>query len=239
MTTSVMTTSVFIHGDNLIASRNALHQEIAKARSQGTEEVIRLSGEDMVMTDLLQAVEAKSLFGAVKLVIIENLLARKSSKEKDRLLQYLKTTSLQTPLIFWEAKSVTSSQLKALPKNLHIQFYKVSPKIFSFLDALAPGNFKEILRLYHQCLESETPEMVFYMLTRRVSQLLMSVLPAQTGNPDAADWQMRRLVGQSKKFSGERLMAIHEMLYSVDRSIKTGKNFLPLGSLLDLVICEI
>jgi len=234
-----MTTSIFIHGDNRIASRNALHQEIAKARSQGIEEVIRLSGEEMVMTDLLQAVETKSLFGAVKLVVIENLLVRRPSKEKDRLLDYLKTTSLQTPLIFWEAKSATSSQLKNLPKNLRVILFKVSPKIFAFLDALSPGNFKTILRLYHQCLESETPEMVFYMLTRRVSQLLMAVLPVQTGNPDAADWQMRRLVGQSKKFTGERLMAIHEMLYSVDRSIKTGKNVLPLGSLLDLVICEI
>ena len=239
MTTSVMTTSVFIHGDNRIASRNALHQEIAKARSQGTEEVIRLSGEEMVMTDLLQAVETKSLFGDKKLVVIENLLGRRPSKEKDGLIQYLKSTNLQTPIIFWEPKSATSSQLKNLPKNLHIMLFKISPKIFAFLDALSPGNFKEILKLYHQCLESETPEMVFYMLTRRVSQLLMAVLPAQTGNPDAADWQMRRLVGQGKKFTKESLIVIHEKLYAVDRSIKTGKNFLSLGSLLDLVICEI
>ena len=234
-----MTTSIFIHGDNRIASRNALNQEIAKSRSQGTEEVIRLSGEEMVLTDLIQAVEAKSLFPGNKLVVIENLLGRRPSKEKDRLLDYLKTTSLQTPIIFWEPKSATVAQLKALPKNLREMLFKVSPKIFAFLDALSPGNFKTMLRLYHQCLESETPEMVFYMMTRRISQLLMSVLPAQTGNPDASDWQMRRLVGQSKKFTKESLMAIHEKLFAVDRSIKTGKNFLPLGSLLDLVIYEI
>ena len=77
------------HGDNSEPSRKSFIELIAKLKVNGANEVVRLNGDDLVKSDLIQALESQSLFGGDRIVAIEGLLSRRPSKEKDSLLSYL------------------------------------------------------------------------------------------------------------------------------------------------------
>lgn len=227
------------HGDNLVASRNTLNNFIKKEKSQGIVDIVRLNGEAIELVDLTQAMESRSLFGSNRLIIIENLLSRKPSKIKDALLDYLNTTKTTASIFLWEKKAATATLIKKLPSSTRIQAFKISPKIFAFLDSLAPGNTKQMFLLMHECIKQENPEMVFYMLARRVSHLIIASDSGLEGLNTMHNWQKQRLTAQAKKFTLPQLIKLHENLYNTDKGVKTGRNILPLASMLDLVIAEI
>lgn len=77
------------HGDNIEASRKSFIEAIAKLKAGGANEVVRLNGAEIVLSDLIQALESQSLFGGDRVVAIEGLFSRRLSKEKDSLIGYL------------------------------------------------------------------------------------------------------------------------------------------------------
>lgn len=228
-----------LHGDNLVASRNTLNKEIAAAKTSGTAEIIRLDGESLQLTDLIEAIETNSLFGQEKLVVVENLLSRKQQKAKQALFSYLAALKSTVPIILWEKKPLTQAQLKNLPAFARVQLFRLSPKIFALLDSISPGNQKRMLVLLKQCVEEESPELVFFMLARRVRQLIIASEGIRDGSTGLAPWQKQRISTQAKKFEPRQLYRLHEMLYRADKSIKTGRNILSLPSMLDLTLAEI
>lgn len=228
-----------IHGDNLVASRNLLNEKIRQAKAKGIKDVVRLDGEKIDVTDLKQALESSSLFASDRLVIIENLFTRKQSKLKADLINNLLETDPKSELVIWESKAVSPAQLKKLPPSAKIHFLKIGPKIFQFLDSIAPGNHREMLLLMHGCITQESEEMVFYMLVRRVSVLIIAVDLGKNGLDGMQGWQKDRLIRQANRFSLPQLLSLHERLYETDKKIKTGRNILPLSSLLDLIIADI
>ena len=85
--------SIF-HGENTLASRNALNLEVDKFRRENPGgEIVRLNGDKLTETELVEAVEAASFFSASRLVVIEGLLVRRPSREKQRLIDFLKGLS--------------------------------------------------------------------------------------------------------------------------------------------------
>ena len=230
---------ILFHGDNLVASRNALTTTIEETKKRGVTDIVRLNGEKVELVDLKQALESHSRFSTERLIVIENLLARKRSKAKDELTDFLKTADTTKNVLLWERKPATPSQIKKLPGTAKIQVFKIGPKIFKFLDAVAPKNTKHMLLSMHECIKQESPEMVFYMLSRRIAKLTIACDLGIKGLNGMQDWQKTRILRQAKRFRLPQLLSLHEKLYETDKSIKTGRNVLPLSSMLDLIIAEI
>ncbi len=228
---------LLIHGNNQPAGRDFLQQLIVSAK-QKNQELIRLNGEKCNLTDIIQALEAGSLFGQDKLVIIESLLSRISSREKDTIITYLAHTSDLPLLILLENKIITLSQSKKLGPKLTTRLFKIPLQLFYWLDNLVPGNQKLGLSLLHS-LKTEAPELIFYMLGRRCSQLLIAREMGKPGLTKMAPWQQSKLVNQSKKFTTFQLLNLHQRLLNIDTEIKTGRSPMSIDWHLDLLLAHL
>lgn len=228
-----------IHGDHIVASRSALKESVEKAGRSGIKDIVRLDGEKVSLSELKQALESESLFGSNRLVIIENVLTRVRSKAKEELQRYLSSESPKGEVILWERKELTPAQLRLLNKTATVRLFKLSKAIFRFLDSITPRNTGQLLGYYHETLKQNAPELVFYMLSRRIANLLLA---ADNGGKELhamQKWQRQGLLSQAKKFTPEDLLMLHERLYRTDVAVKTGKTILPLSSMLDLILSEI
>ena len=205
--------NLIFHGDHTSASRQALNQAI---KAEQGREMIKLDGSKTSDTDLHQALESQSLFGQEKLVVIDKLPV----KFIDILTQY----QGNTPIFIWHDKTLTPTQLKKL-NNFKSQLFKIPAAIFNFLDQLNISTF-------HQSLTTDAPEQIFYMLHRRMAQLIQAKDSPQ--ELKLADWQKSRLISQAKRFTLDQLLKLHSQLLDIDIALKTGKNFLPLDRTLEL-----
>ncbi len=227
----------FLHGDNQVSSRNKLTDLTTQAR-EDNKEIIQLDGFKMNLNQLIQALEASSLFGQEKLVIIENLFSRQKSQEKENLIQYFKKESITPDLILWEKKEIPGTTARWLPKDWQYQVFKTPVVIFKFLDSFKSHNQKQMLTLLHQCIRADSAEMVFYMLARRIRELIIAF---DLGKPGlkGAPWQIGKLVHQAKNFTLEQLKEVYARLLNIDIDIKTGRSFMPLDWHLDLLMVNL
>ncbi len=228
---------LLIHGDNLLASRNYLFQLLRKSKEQ-KEEVLVLDGETVKLEDLKQALETRSLFGQAKLVIVENLLSRKPATLKEKFINYFSSLKPSSSLILWEEKIIPASLLKKIGTLFTVKLFKIPPLIFQFLDALCPGNQSMMLQKLHQ-LKSEPPELIFYLLVRRMSQLILGRSLGQSAFVGLAPWQRAKLLAQSQKFKLEQLTSFYQKLLSVEKRVKTGQTLRSLLCHLDFLLAEL
>ncbi len=224
---------LILHGDNVIQSRLELTNLI---KSSKAEETIKLNGKNIKEADLRQALESQSLFKQEKLIIIENLLTRTRSKEKTQLLSIASQTDQS--IIFWEPKAATATNLKPF-KDFQIKLFKTPAAIFKFLDSLKPNNAKASLHILHNQLKKEPIELIFYMLCRRISQLITASDKNAPKLLKAAPWQKSRLISQAKTFNQNKLIDLHTQLLQIDEKIKTGQSHMALASQLDLLLLSL
>lgn len=224
---------LILHGENTVLSRRKLVGFIQNFKG----EIVRLEGEKMNLTDLKQAAEASSLFGQKRLVVIENLFARRASQEKEKLLKYCREEKLKN-LIIWERKAIDGRSLVSF-RFAQIEKFIISPIIFRFLDSFSPRNQKKALYFYHQCLKQEPPEMIFYMLSRRIYDLIIARDLGSQGLANRASWQKAKLVHQAKNFELKKLIFLYQQLLKIDWRQKTGRAAVPLASRLDLLIASL
>jgi DNA polymerase III delta subunit len=221
---------VIFHGENTALSRQRLNQLIEKFRG----EVVKLEGEKITLSELQQAVESRSIFGADKLVVIFGLFSRKPSKEKEKLLDYCQKENPQN-LIVWEEKKIDGRVLINF-KRAKIELFDLPKIIYKFLDSLSPFNKKTSLLLFHQCLKKEVPERIFYFLCRHIEQLIIAADLGKRGLKNLPDWKKEKLAKQAKAFGLEKLINIYQKLLAIDYQQKTGKSPFSLISSLDLLI---
>ena len=221
---------VIFHGENTALSRQRLNQLIEKFRG----EVVKLEGEKITLSELQQAVESRSIFGADKLVVIFGLFSRKPSKEKEKLLDYCQKENPQN-LIVWEEKKIDGRALISF-KKAKIELFDLPKIIYKFLDSLSPFNKKTSLLLFHQCLKKEVPERIFYFLCRHIEQLIIAADLGKGGLENLPDWKKEKLAKQAKAFGLEKLINIYQKLLAIDYQQKTGKSPFSLISSLDLLI---
>ena len=230
-----------LHGDNTLASRNVLNNLIDQAKSKlsSSLELLRLDGTKLQPEELIQTLESNALFAVNRLIIIENLFSQIKSKNKNQLIEYFSSQEFsEKSVVLWERKSITPANLKKLTKlNAQIQLFKTPPIIFKFLDSFKPNNQKIVLSFYHQCLKDSPAEMIFYMLHRRISQLIQA--KDEKHKLKAAPWQINRLKSQAKNFDLNQLLKIHSQLLKIDYQIKKGKNITPLSTQLDFFLMDI
>ena len=227
----------FLHGDNQVLSRVKLNELIENAKSE-KKEIIRLDGLKANLNQVLQTLESSSLFGQEKLVIIEDLFSRPKSKERETIIKYLKKKNIIPDLIFWEKKEISGTTTRWLPKEWQYQVFKTPTIIFKFLDSIKQNNQKQMLTFLKQSIKKDSSEMVFYMLARRIRELIIAIDLGKEGLK-GAPWQIGKLVGQSKNFSLDQLKEIYAKLLNIDIDIKTGSSFMSLDWHLDLLMVDL
>jgi len=224
---------LILHGENTVLSR----QKLTNLSQHFQGEVLRLEGEKINLTDLKQAIESNTLFGQARLLIIENLFVRRPSKEKEELLKYLKEEKPKN-LIIWERRTIDGRSLISF-KFAQIERFAIPAIIFKFLDSLSPQNKSQSLYFLHQCLYQEPPEVIFYMLSRRVGDLILAADLGEKGLEKMASWQKNKLIHQAKQFNLKKLIFLYRQLLKIDWHQKTGQTIMPLTSQLDLLIASL
>lgn len=233
-------------GENTLASRNALNLAIDRFKRENPGgEIVRLNGDKMTETDLVEAVEAASLFSVSRLVVIEGVLSRRKSGEKDKLIERLAKSFFLFPssffLILWEPKQVAAGILAKLAKlpNSRIQEFKLTRSLFKLLDSLRPGNGKQLSFLMNETIKTDPAEVMMLMLGRRIAQLLVAKSGTAGGMAGLADWQIRQLTSQAENWNEKQLTDFHRMLVEIDEAVKTGASPADFSTHLDILLLSL
>lgn len=226
-----------LHGENVVQSRQALQKKLDSAHSQN-QEIVRLEAKKSQLIDFKQALETLSLWPAGRLVMVENFFSQPVSRSQKEILAYLKTLTVSTNLVFWEPKKIDGRRLKVLPEA-KISYFKLTAVIFRFLESLRPGNSRQMLELNRQSVQSESAEMVFYMLCRQIRLLILAKDLGSKGLQPMPFWMANKLLFQAGSFSLEQLLFIHEKLLQIDAEQKTGQAVRPLDFYLDLLLASL
>jgi len=222
------------HGDNFVSSRHHLNQTIKKHQSNKTE-IARFDSRNLKPETLTQALESASLFGQDQLIVIENFLLQPHSNQKSQLTDII-LKNLDKAVILWEKKSISSSAKKLFPKAA-IKEFKTPVIVFKFLDSIKPNHSQTSLQLLHQCYQKDAPELVYYLLSRRLSQLIQA--KDSPNSLKSSPWQISKLKSQTKNFTLEKLLKLHQKLLDIDYQIKTGQTDIPLAAHLDLLLAKL
>lgn len=213
-----------IHGENQVASRKKLIELSDEAKKQGRM-IVTLEADKIDRAKLESALLSNSLFGEEKLLIIECLHSLPKSKKKDELIDLISYASID--IILWEKKLLTKTNFKKFPNNSQNYEFKITVKLWSFLDQLNLKSFQECI------VGGEEVEFVFLMIARQI-RLLIQVKENQTSG--IAPFTLSKLKQQVKKFDLTKLLQIHQQLYQIDQKQKQSANLLSLPAELDLLL---
>lgn len=209
------------HGDNYVLSRQALNQSL-------TQTPERFAAKGLTEETLTQALESNSMFKDNKIFVIENLLTLPRSKNKEQLIKIV-LNNADSEIYLWEKKLLTPAVKKQFAKAT-VKEFKLPASLFNFLDTLTLKNF-------HQALMNNPAELIFYLLHRRISQLIQAL--DDPGSLKGAPWQLGKLKMQAKKYSLDQLLNFHQKLLTLDEQAKTSQNILSLAGCLDLLLLEL
>jgi DNA polymerase III delta subunit len=223
-----------LHGESQSQSRDKLNKIIDQFKLDSSGEVIRLDAKKITETDLVEALEPGSLFGGDRLIVIENLFSLPRSKTKTKYLEMISLSGQGVKIVIWNKKTATATDLKKFSSALVLEF-KAPKAVWGFLDSISPKENKKILTYLHQAAEQEATELIFYLLHRRLSQLI----EVKVGDLKGAPWQVAKLKNQANWFNIKQLIKFQNKLLKIDYSIKSGMDELPLLSQLDLLLAKL
>ncbi len=224
-----------IHGENIKESRNYFWN--LKQKSQNP---IFYTSENINALDLLQNLASTGLFEDSKDVFIENLFSLKKLSEKEKIIKIVLENEKNNQIVIWENKILTPSILKSF-KTAEIKKFDIPQKIFAFLDTIGIDKKKSI-QLFHEILENEEPEYIFFMIIRHF-RIMLSLTPSHTTTIDEvkrlAPWQKSKYEKQLKSIGFERLKNFYSDLFLTDFKQKTGQNPLSLMQAIDILLLKI
>jgi len=209
------------HGDNYVLSRQALNQSL-------TQTPERFDAKHLTEETLTQALESNSMFKNDKIFVIENLLTLPRSQLKEKLIKIV-LNNPTSEIHLWEKKTLSPTVKKQFAQAV-IKEFKLPASLFNFLDDLSLKNF-------HQALINNPPELIFYLLHRRISQLIQAL--DDPTSLKGAPWQLGKLKSQAKKYSLDQLLDFHQKLLTLDEQAKTSQTVLSLTGCLDLLLLEL
>lgn len=209
------------HGDNYVLSRRALNQSLTKTPE-------RLDAKNLTEERLTQALESNPMFQIPKIFVIENLLSLPHSQTKENLIKIVINNSA-SEIYLWEKKALSPTLKKQFVKAV-IKEFKLPASLFNFLDDLTLANF-------HLALINNPAELIFYLLHRRISQLIQG--KDDPNSLKGAPWQIAKLKNQAKKYSLDQLLNFHHQLLTLDEQLKTSQGILSLAGCLDLLLLEL
>jgi len=228
-----------IHGDDITESRNHFLE-----LKQKQKDAISFDYKNVTLTDLVQNIEGSGLFNDSKTVFIEEFLTKlkKTDKAAKEILDFIVKSSKENNIILWESKEILKKDLYSL-KNADIEIFKLPKNIFLFLDNLRPNNSRNMLKLFHNALESGIKEEIILFMLQRQIRLLLSLSDSGEKSIDEverlAPWQTGKLQSQSRLFTVSDLKKIYRRLYEIELRQKTGALSLSLSQSIDFLLLDI
>jgi DNA polymerase III delta subunit len=228
-----------IHGDNITESRKHFLE-----LKQKQKDAISFDYKNVTLTDLIQNIEGSGLFSDSKTIFIEEFLTKLKRKDKaaKEILDFIVKSSKENNIILWESKEILKKDLYSL-KNADIKIFKLPKNIFLFLDNLSPSNSRNMLKLFHNALESGIKEEIILFMLQRQIRLLLSLLDSGEKSIDEierlAPWQTGKLQSQSRLFTVSDLKKIYKRLYEIELRQKTGALSLSLSQSIDFLLLDI
>ena len=222
------------HGDGTTTSRKLLQEAISKEKSQGND-IRVIEADKLAPRDLESILATSSLFGTESLVI-EGLLTRLRSKDKDACIDLLAKYEGPKNILLWDKKAITKLAIGKLGKNAKATESKAPTALFSFMESIEPGSAERSISLMHEVITGTEDIIVFTMLARQISYLIM--IKSGT-SPKFAPWQMGKLRSQAALWSDKQLELFLAELLKIDFAIKTGTTKLSYSDHLDLLLTSL
>ncbi len=224
---------IILHGDDSLSSRNRLRELKAGFSQKNNSQILSFKAGDLALSELVQLLTGNSLFNDDQLIIIEKLFSGLKNKNKQAIIDFLKNKQPDN-LIVWEDKQVDGRKLAAF--KVKVENFKIKNSLFAFLDCLSPQRQKEKITLFHQALENSPIELIFFLLARRVAELIVAKDDNGKKLGPMAPWQKNKIIAQAKTFSLKQLIWLYRQLLLIESSQKTGKTKLKLDWQLDLLL---
>ncbi|MBP9670112.1 hypothetical protein KBD75_01795 [Candidatus Woesebacteria bacterium] len=218
------------HGEGTGTSRKLLREAIEKDKLAG-HEIRTLEGDKLSPRDLESTLATESLF-SVETIVIENLLSRLRSKDKDACIDLLASYTGSKNIFLWDKKEITKPNLSKLSKA-KVSNSKAPTALFTLMDSLEPGNAKQSLDLLHQTVADTEDIIAFTMIARQISYLIMI---KSGSSPKFAPWQVGKLKSLASKWGDKQLEHFLSELLKIDLSIKSGTSKLSYTDHLDLLL---
>ncbi len=227
-----------IHGSDTASSRKYFLDE-----KQKVNDAVLLDADNVNLTDLAQLFDGGGLFGETQHLFIEQLLTKKKKNaDLGDILKYLEKNAPEHTIILWEGKELEKGSLNLI-KTATVKAFKLPQSLFQFLDSIAPGNGKLLIKLFRQTIQTSEPEMVFFMLIRQVRILLVLCETDTSETIDEvkrlAPWQKSKLEKQAKQFKSEQLLTLYTQLFHIEVGQKTGTLSSPVDSAIDFLLAEV
>jgi hypothetical protein len=228
---------LLIHGDDLEKSREYLNQERESLRNP-----ILLDAENLTFDTFFQAAENKSLFDEQIFLVIENLLSKNkaNSLELKNIIEFI-NNSKNLNVILWEQSEISKTS-QSLLKNFDVKVFLIPRLMFAFLDQIRPGNSQTLIKIFHELLATEAPELIFFMLIRQF-RLFLQVSEKSTIQIDEvkrmAPWQLSKLSKQASYFTKENLVSHYNRIFEMEINQKTGKSFQDLTTSIDFFLSHL
>ncbi len=219
------------HGEGTGTSRKLLREAIQKDKLAG-HEIRTIEGDKLSPRDLESALATESLF-SIETIVIENLLSRLRSKDKDACIDLLSKYSGDKNIFLWEKKEITKPNLAKLGSSAKISLSKAPTALFSLMESLVPGGAKQALDLLHETVTQTEDIIAFTMVARQIGYLITI---KSASNPKFAPWQIGKLKSQAAKWSDKQLEYFLSELLQIDLSIKSGTSKLSYTDHLDLLL---
>lgn len=225
-----------IHGDDIVSSRKILEEE---KRKTDNIEVITFDGSKISYTELATSVQSLSLFGNLRMILIENLLKGAVSKQKEEIFTFLSSGKLLDTVILWEEEEISKALLRKFFPKARIIICQPPQLLFRFLETIGYKQPAELLSLFYQVLIQTEADFVFMMLLRQFRYLLVAKDLGSKGLSSMQSWQSRKFEQQAGYFTSAELVSSYRNLLSIDYKIKTGKVPYSLKELIDIFLVSL
>ncbi len=222
------------HGDGTATSRNLLQAAISKEKLLG-HEIRIMEGDKLAPRDLDTSLATASLFSQ-ETIVIEGLLSRVKSRDKDTCIQLLADYEGDKNIFLWDKKEITKPNLAKLATKAKISLSKAPTALFTFMESIEPGNAQRALSLMHEVVSGTEDIIVFTMLARQISYLI--IIKTAT-SPKFSPWQIDKLRVQASKWSDKQLNNFISELLKIDFAIKSGATKLSYTDHLDILLLNL
>jgi len=195
---------------------------------------------EVLETDLLKIEELihwqsnnLSLFVNKKVFFTRNLNKKINKKNEKNLKIINKIINDKNIDLFDFEENIEKKNLK-IQKNVLIKEFKLPISIFNFLDNIYPGNLKNVIKNLNIISKTTAVEVIFFMITKRIRQLLMIKLNQKIDGLKL--WQLKKLDYQTKLWPKETIIRFYQSLFQLEIKIKTNINPFDLKKSLELLI---
>lgn len=215
-----------ICGEDVTASRNYF-QQLKNQYQSKKYAVVEVPPEKII--DLNDA--TLTLFDN-KSIYFSNFVYNKLSANK-KLIKKIEEIDKNKNLILYIFEEKSKYDLKYF-KNFTIIEFKLSDDIFKLLDNFIPNNKIIFLKLMDKIIDKKNENMFFYLLVKRLRELLTIKSGAEIKNKNP--WYRKKIERQSYHWPLEKLIQSYHGLLNIEKAQKTSSSPYSIKESLDIFI---